>query len=115
MRTFDASLPAGGFWAAVTVPPLAFLTLVQVWANGIAAGEISVQSTLLLVALSEAMPLGALAWTVLSAAAYSIGPGKLVVHRVMFDREFPFENLVEPPRLQNGVITLRVPRRLRGP
>lgn len=113
MRTFDASLPRSGFWSAVVVPPVFYLLIVQGWANGIEEGQIGIRSTLMLVGLAQLLPLGALAWTVLSTAAYSIAPGKLVIHRVMFDREFALANLAGPPRLEDGVITLHLPHRLR--
>lgn len=112
MRTFDASLSPRVLGGAVIVPPLIFFGLVGVWANGMERGELGPRGILFLVALAQLIPLIALLWILFSPAAYSISAGKLVVHRVMFDREFSFENLTEPPRLTNSVITLQMPRRI---
>lgn len=113
VHTFDARLSRAGFWAAMIVPPLAFLLVVQGWANSLQRGELSIRSTLWVMALAQGLPLGALLWTIFSTAAYSIGEGKLVVHSVLADREFSLAKLSGIPQLRDGVITLHVPRRIR--
>jgi hypothetical protein len=112
MRTFDARLSRASFWTVLVAPPAIFLLIVQGWANGIEHGELSVRSTLFIMALAQLIPLGALVWMLLSTAAYSVGGGKLVVHSVMADREFSLSALSEPPQLRGEVIMLRLPRRI---
>lgn len=112
MRTFDARLSRAAFLTAVIAPPVAFLLVVQGWANGLLHGELSIHSTLFVMALAQVLPFGALAWTIFSTAAYSVGAGKLVIHSVMADREFLLAKMVGSPQLRDGVITLRIPRRV---
>ena len=95
-------------WFAVLVPPVFFFLTVQVVDNAMSRGELGVGGWMLLVALSQVLPLGALLWILFSAAAYTIAPGKLIVHRVASDREISLETNTEAPRLRKGVITLRV-------
>jgi len=113
MRTFDARLSRAAFLTAVIAPPVVFLLVVQGWANGLLHGELSIHSTLFVMALAQLLPFGALGWTIFSTAAYSVGPGKLVVHSVVADREISLAKLIGSPQLRDGVITLRVPRRIR--
>lgn len=113
MRTFDASLSNGFLGVALIVPPAGFIFLVQLWANGLERGELGPGGILFLVAVAQLIPVGALLWMLLSKAAYTVTPEKLVVHRVMFDREFSLAHLAAPPKLDRGVITLRLPKRLR--
>lgn len=105
MRTFDASITARWFWGAVFVPPLVFFTLVQYWGGAAESVDAAFWRMLL---LAQALPLAALAWTLCSVAAYSIGHGKLVVHRVVGDREFSLQRLSGPPRIANGVVTVPI-------
>jgi len=113
MRTFDASLSAVRFWIAVWVPPAIFFGLVQVIDNAIIHGQLGIGGLVCLVALAQVLPLAALAWILLSAAAYSIAPGKLIIHRAISDREYALEQLTAPPRLQKRIITLKLPQRVR--
>ena len=113
MRTFDAALPRSLFLTAVVVPPVVFFLLVQGWAVGIEHGHLGLRSTLSLLALAQLLPLGALLGILFSTAAYTVGEGKLVVHSVMADREIPLSSLQEPPELRDGVVTLRLPRRMK--
>lgn len=109
MRTFNASLSSVSLWGAVLVPPILFFLLVQVLDNAMYRGELGIGGLMLLIALAQLLPLGALAWILFSSAAYTIAPGKLIIHRVVSDREFPWESTEKPPRLHKGVIILSVP------
>ena len=91
MRTFEACLSTMALWIAVLVPPVFFFLTVQVVDNAMSRGELGVGGWMLLVALSQVLPLGALLWILFSAAAYTIAPGKLIVHRVASDREISLE------------------------
>lgn len=113
MRTFNATLSPAVLWSLAFVPPVIFFLLVQCVDNLIVRGDLGMGGLVFLIALAQLLPLGALAYVLLSTAAYTIAPGKLIVHRVISDREFPLEEPTEPPRLQNGVITVSGPHRLR--
>ena len=113
MRTFNASLSTGGLWLAVLIPPVVFFSLVQIVANGLDRGYLGLGGVFLLIAGAQLIPLLALVWILFSTAGYSVLPNKLVIHRVVSDREISLTNLREPPRLAHGVITLRLPRPLR--
>lgn len=107
MRTFDARLEPRVFWALVAVPPLVFWLIVEGGVNVGLRGQISFGGLLGLVALAYGLPLAALAWTLCSVAAYTITPGRLVVHRVVGDREFRLAELLEPAREERGALVLR--------
>ncbi|HTO04630.1 MAG TPA: hypothetical protein VL069_13050 [Opitutus sp.] len=109
MKTFDAGLSAVALWIAVLVPPILFFVLVQVVDNAMDRGELGVGGWILLIALAQLLPLGALLWMLLSPAAYSIAPGKLIVHRVASDHEIPLEPMSEAPLSRKGVIILPLP------
>lgn len=113
MCTFDACLSRASLATAVVVPPFGFFLIVQGWANGFENGELSFRSTLFVLGLAQLLPIGALLWMIFSTAAYSVGDGRLVLHSVMADREFRLARLIGSPQLRDGVITLRVPRRIR--
>jgi hypothetical protein len=107
VHTFDARLKPGTFWAAVLVPPLVFWIVLEGVVNTVLGGQIGMAGVLGLMALAYGLPLGALAWILCSVAAYSIEPGRLVVHRVVRDRVFPLTGLVEPASIQAGAVLLR--------
>jgi hypothetical protein len=111
MQTFDATVRSGSLWTAVFLPPGLYLLLIQFWGNAADAGEYDLTRAFVLLGLSQAMPLAALAWMLCSVAGYSIGAGKIVVHRVVRDREYSLAGLTSPPRLEGGVVT--VPTRSR--
>lgn len=113
MRTFNASLSTGVLCLAVIVPPAVFFSLVQVVAHGLESGSLGVGHVFLLVALAQLIPLVALLWILFTTAAYSVSPGKLVVHHVAFDREISLRNVTTPPCLIRGVVTLEATRPLR--
>ena len=60
MRTFDACLSTLALWIAVLVPPVFFFLLVQVVDNAMNRGELGIGGWMLLIALSQLLPLGAL-------------------------------------------------------
>ena len=108
MTTFDARLSGGSFWSAVLVPPTMFFVTVQLVDSAMLRGRLGIEGLVLLIALAQILPLLALVWTLFSAAAYSIEPGKLTVHRIISDREISLRDSEVPPRLEKDVITLRL-------
>lgn len=104
MQTFDATVRSGSLWTAVFLPPGLYLLLVQFWGNAADAGTDDLTRAFVLLGLSQAMPLTALAWMLCSVAGYSIGAGKIVVHRVVRDREYSLDELTAPPRLDGSVV-----------
>lgn len=113
MKTFTATLPAVGFWSAVFVPPVLFFALVQIVASGLDGGRYGIGSFLFLMALAQVLPVTALISICFSTAAYSVTPEKLIVHRVVYDRDVSYAEITNPPQLKRGVITLRGRKRLR--
>lgn len=111
MRTFDASLPARTFWGAAIGPPVFFFALVQCSDSALTAGISDLLEVLLLLGLAQAMPVAALAWTLCGVAAYSVGPGRLVVHRVVADREYPLSALNRAPALAGGMVRVEIGHR----
>lgn len=114
MQTFDATVRSGSLWTAVFLPPGVYFLLVQFWGNAPNVGSHDVTRAFVLLGLSQLMPLAALAWMLCSVAGYSIGPGKIVVHRVVKDREYSLAGLIGAPRLEGDVVTVPTPgKRLR--
>ncbi|MEO6002033.1 MAG: hypothetical protein ABIZ04_20700 [Opitutus sp.] len=113
MKTFTATHSTRRLVAAVVLPPLAFFLLVQFFTVGFDHGERGTGSFLLLVAVAQLLPLAALTTICFSAAAYTIGPGRLIVHRVAFDREIRLTQTTGPIRLHHDVITVHATRPLR--
>lgn len=111
MHRFDASLRPRVFWLAVGVPPVVFWSLVQILAYRAGEGAMSMREVFLLVGLAQALPLAALAWILYGVCAYTIVPGKIIVHRVVSDREYPLAPPAEPTRRADGGIEVRLPRR----
>lgn len=84
--SFENEPTSGGFAAAVVLPPLFYWGMVAGVAGPLWERDISVAQFLVLAGLAGALPLLALAWTCFSICATSIERGRLVVHRVAFDR-----------------------------
>ena len=112
MSTFTATTSAGRLIAAVVLPPLAFFLLVQYFSAGFDRGDRGTGSFLLLVAVAQLLPLAALTVICFSKAAYSIGAGRLIVHRIAFDREIELNDATGPVRLERNVITIPATRPL---
>ncbi len=114
--TFEIQPTSGGFAAAVILPPVFYWGTVASVAGPRLDGAVSLAQFLLLVGLAVTLPLTALAWTCLSICATSIERGRLVVHRVAFDRTWPLSEvkLTSPPgadgtlRLRAGQTNLRL-------
>lgn len=114
MRTFDTSLSARWFWGAVFIPPLCYFSLLQVWSGPSGSVASQMAGLLVLLALAQGMPVAALGWTLCSVAAYSIGPGRLVVHRVLGDRVYSLREVTAAPALDGDAVVVLLPhRRLR--
>ncbi len=109
METFDARLRAPALWLAVIVPPLIFWGTVQWFV--VQAGDVAMPATRvgLLVGLAYAIPLAALGWMLCSVAAYTVGPGKLIRHRVVSDREFSLGEDAEIGARSDGRIEVHLP------
>lgn len=110
MRTFETTLHSWSFRLAVILPPFAYWILVQIMALKAGDGPMSMAGLMLLVGLATILPLGALTWTLCSVAAYSVEPGKIIQHRVVWDRPFRLDALVDRPVVKNGVVVLRAER-----
>lgn len=110
MRTFETTLRGGSFRLAVILPPVAYWITVQLVAVNAGDGPMSMAGLMLLVGLATILPLGALAWTVCSVAAYTVRPGEIIEHRVVRDRPFRLDGLVEGPTVREGVVVLRAKR-----
>jgi hypothetical protein len=104
MQTFHATVRGGSLWTAVFLPPGLYLLLIHFWGNAADAGSHDLTRAFVLLGLSQAMPLMALAWMLCSVAGYSIGAGKIVVHRVVRDLEYSLDGLTGPPRLKGSVV-----------
>jgi hypothetical protein len=111
MTTFDARLEPRVFWLAVLIPPTVYWIVVEGGVNWQLGGEISFNGLLALTALAYGLPLAALLWVLCSVAAYTIAPGRLIVHRVVGDREFHLDGLLEPAREERRTVLLRWPGR----
>lgn len=111
MQTFDATVRSGSLWTAVFLPPGLYFMLVQLWGNAADAGGHDLTRAFVLLGLSQLVPLAALAWMLCSVAGYSIGAGKIVVHRVVRDREYSLAGLNGPPELEGGVVTVPTRRK----
>lgn len=109
MRTFEVPVRAVSFWLAVVIPPVGFWTLVQVFAVAAGEGTMSPPQVACLIALANGLPLAALVWMVCSVVAYTVAPGRLVVHRVVGDREYALGPHAEVALLRNGRILVRLP------
>lgn len=108
MRTFDAAVRPGALWLVGVGPPLLLIALVQGWANGWRAGDLRLGEVMALVAFTQAAPVAALAWMLCSVAAYSLAPGRLVVHRAIMDREYALDAVSIRPRPEAGAVVLVV-------
>jgi hypothetical protein len=108
MRTFDACVSPRSLGLAIVLPPVLFFLTVQLVDSAMLRGVLGLEGLVLLIALAQILPLAALAWILVSTAAYSVGSGKVIVHRVISDRELPLPDAAEPPRLNKGIITYRV-------
>lgn len=106
-RTFETSLRSAFFWFAVIGPPTGYWTVVQVVAWHSSEAGASPTGLMMLILLANLLPLAALAWTLCSVAAYTVAPGKVIEHRVVRDREFPFGANLEVAELEGGVIAVR--------
>lgn len=90
-----------------------FFGLVQWW-SATAGDAPPVAEVIAVVAVAQLMPVAALGWTLCSVAGYSVGLGRLVVHRVVCDREYPLSEVDTTPQLSGGVVSLGIGgRRLR--
>jgi hypothetical protein len=108
MQTFDATVRSGSLWTAVFLPSGVYLALVQFWGNAADAGSEGLARAFVLLGLSQAMPLVALAWMLCSVAGYSIGAGKIIVHRVVRDREYSLGGVTSPPQREGDVVTVQM-------
>jgi hypothetical protein len=108
MRTFDACVSPRSLGLAIVLPPVLFFLTVQWVDSAMLRGVLGLEGLVLLIALAQILPLAALAWVLLSTAAYSIESGKLIAHRVIFDRELPLPDAAVAPRLNKGIITYHI-------
>jgi hypothetical protein len=106
MQRFDAIVRPGHLAAVGLGPPLLLLLLVPGWANGWRGGEITPLEIAALTAFAQLAPIAALAWVLCSVAAYSVGPGRLVVHRVLWDRVHPLPGHSAALAAHRGIIRL---------
>lgn len=109
-RTFEASLRSSSFWTAVVVPPTVYWILVQLFAAYASEAASPLPGFLMIVLLANGLPLAALGWMLCSVAAYTIEPGRLIVHRVVSDREFVFGVKTDIVQARNGEIAVRCER-----
>jgi hypothetical protein len=106
MQRFDAIVRPGHLALVGAGPPLLLLLLVQGWANGWRGGQLSPLEIAALTAFAELAPVAALAWVLCSVAAYTVEPGRLVIHRVLWDRVHPLPPHGAAPAARHGVIRL---------
>lgn len=107
-ESFENRLASRFFAAAVVLPPLFYWATVATVAGPLVVRTVSVAHVVLLVGLACTLPLIALAWTCFSVCAASIERGRLIVHRVAFDRAWPLGEvkLTSPPG-PDGALCLR--------
>lgn len=108
MRTFEASIRPRVFLLAVIAPPAGFWLLALFFAQQAGGGGMPLARFAVLIALANGLPLAALGWMLCSVAGYTVTPGKLIEHRVVYDREFLFDPQTEITQLDNGDITVRL-------
>lgn len=109
MQTFDTDVRASSLRWAVLAPPLLFWGLVQLFAWQAGDGVMSAGRVAILIGLAQALPLAALGWMLTSVAAYSVGRGRVIEHRVVRDREFVLGPETELAAREDGSITVRWP------
>ena len=109
-QTFENTLDSKCFWTAVFLPPFLYALVVVGLAEATKEGGLPAGVLLALPAIAYTPPLLALLWVLTSACAYTIRPGYLTVHRVLFDRTYPLDRLFQPPEVNGRSVSLKLGR-----
>jgi|GEM_PF-1530001 len=111
MHTFTNRTNPCSFWVALVLPPLGFW-LTFVWlSEGPLEQSFSSPAFWSILFLAHAFPLAALIWTLFSICACSVSPGQLVIHRVVFDREWPLSAVRNVARIGSNIVRLELGNR----